>query len=157
MPQEKPVCEGENYWMSEKELIEKELIREFAIEFKKFPKHGPILSSIIISSYIAQIVISVFASYNLYISKMYIPLLASLVFTGTRMRGINNIIHECSHNSFSCKSVYNKFFGKICSSILFKSFNKYRREHNSHHMHLGDLERDADFNRTKDFYFKEKI
>lgn len=67
-----------------------------------------------------------------------------MLFVGTRMRGLNNIIHECSHATFSNVRVDNARIGKICAALLFNSFSAYRDEHLSHHAHLGDYEHDLD-------------
>ncbi|MEM7752266.1 MAG: fatty acid desaturase [Pseudomonadota bacterium] len=66
------------------------------------------------------------------------------VFIATRMRGLNNIIHECSHATFSVERADNARIGKICAALLFNSFAEYRDEHLSHHAHLGDYEHDLD-------------
>lgn len=68
----------------------------------------------------------------------------AMVFIGTRLRGLNNIIHECSHATFSSHRADNARVGKICAALLFNSFSAYRHEHLSHHAHLGDYEHDLD-------------
>ncbi len=67
-----------------------------------------------------------------------------MVFVATRMRGLNNIIHECSHATFTVDRPTNARIGKLCASLLFNSFENYRDEHLSHHAHLGDYEQDLD-------------
>ncbi|MEO1468099.1 MAG: fatty acid desaturase, partial [Pseudomonadota bacterium] len=66
-------------------------------------------------------------------------------FIGTRLRGLNNIVHECSHLSFCADRAENWWLGRLTASFLLKSFAAYRLEHMSHHAHLGDYERDEDF------------
>lgn len=77
-------------------------------------------------------------------------ILGLMVFIGTRLRGLNNIIHECSHATFAARREDNSLIGKICASFLFSSFLDYRDEHLSHHAHLGDYEKDQDLKNIKD-------
>lgn len=70
---------------------------------------------------------------------------ATAIFIGTRLRGINNIVHECCHSSFSEKRQDNVLIGRVCASMLMKTFRKYRDDHLSHHANNGDYENDAEF------------
>jgi len=67
-----------------------------------------------------------------------------LIFIGTRMRGLNNIIHECSHATFVDVRKDNTVIGSICSAFLFGCFQDYRDEHLTHHKHVGDYDQDLD-------------
>jgi fatty acid desaturase len=67
------------------------------------------------------------------------------LFIGTRLRGINNIVHECCHATFSEHRHDNVQIGRVCTSILMKTFRKYRDDHLSHHANNGDYENDAEF------------
>lgn len=67
------------------------------------------------------------------------------LFIGTRIRGLNNIVHECSHFSFSNQREDNVRIGAVCTALLTGSFADYRRDHMSHHAHVGDYEKDRDF------------
>lgn len=67
-----------------------------------------------------------------------------MVFIATRLRGLNNIVHECSHASFAEKREDNVVIGKVCASLTLGSFVDYRHEHLSHHAHLGDYAQDLD-------------
>ena len=78
-------------------------------------------------------------------------------FIGTRHRGLNNIIHECSHASFVEKRQDNVLFGTICASLLLKCFTKYREDHLSHHSHVGDYEMDHEFAVIKKFRLHEPL
>lgn len=73
-----------------------------------------------------------------------VAIVVLMLFIGTRLRGLNNIIHECSHATFARRREDNYLIGKICASFLFSSFLDYRDEHLSHHAHLGDYEKDLD-------------
>lgn len=82
---------------------------------------------------------------------------ATAVFIGTRLRGINNIIHECSHATFAQERSDNVQIGRFCCAILMKSFRKYRDDHLSHHAHNGDYEHDAEFGLIKKFGLHDPI
>lgn len=78
-------------------------------------------------------------------------------FIGTRLRGINNIIHECSHATFAEDRSDNVVIGRFCCAILMKSFRKYRDDHLSHHAHNGDYEHDAEFGLIKKFGLHDPV
>lgn len=80
-----------------------------------------------------------------------------MLFIGTRLRGINNIIHECSHATFSSERGDNAIIGKLSASLLFNSFDAYRDEHLSHHAHLGDYEHDMDLQGIRDLKLHEPL
>ncbi len=82
---------------------------------------------------------------------------ALMVFVATRLRGLNNIIHECSHATFAEDRYQNVLIGKVCASITLTSFKKYKEEHLSHHAHLGDPELDRDFHDVEPLRLDEPI
>ena len=67
-----------------------------------------------------------------------------VVFLGTRLRGINNIVHECSHSTFCADRASNVTIGRVCASLLLGCFEEYKRDHLSHHAHLGDYDQDRE-------------
>lgn len=67
------------------------------------------------------------------------------IFIGTRLRGINNIVHECCHSTFSENWNDNNLIGRLSTSLLMKTFRKYRDDHLSHHANNGNYESDAEF------------
>ncbi|WP_414885190.1 fatty acid desaturase family protein [Pseudomonas sp. IT-P171] len=67
------------------------------------------------------------------------------VLTAVTLKGLNNIVHECSHNSFSDSHSYNDRVGKLLCALLLMNFASYKKEHRSHHMHLGNYALDDDF------------
>lgn len=73
-----------------------------------------------------------------------VGILLLMLFIGTRFRGLNNIVHECTHASFASSRAANTRIGKVCSALCLGSFVDYRHEHLSHHAHLGDYEHDLD-------------
>lgn len=66
------------------------------------------------------------------------------IYTGTRLRALNNIVHECSHNTLVATRDDNRLIGRVCGAVLLGSFEAYREEHLTHHMHLGDYDHDLD-------------
>jgi len=68
-----------------------------------------------------------------------------MLFVATRLRGLNNIVHETSHATFVQDRSQNILIGKICSALTMGCYMDYRDEHLSHHAHLGDYEHDHDF------------
>jgi len=129
--------------MSAKRLREK-----YTRKFHGMDKYQRRTAWFILASYLFQIVAAAgFGAYLLSLSftawtGTAVALL--MLFIGTRLRGLNNIIHECSHATFSSERADNAVIGKICAALLFNSFSAYRDEHLSHHAHLGDYEHDLD-------------
>ncbi len=79
------------------------------------------------------------------------------IFIGTRLRGLNNIVHECTHYSFSDHREDNVRIGSLCASVLTGCFHQYRDEHMSHHAYLGDYERDLDLQGIRKFRLHEPL
>jgi fatty acid desaturase len=129
--------------MSAKTIREK-YTRSF-VGMSKYPRQTAWL---IVFGYVFQIVVSLAAGVVL----VSLPLtwltavigVVLMLLVATRMRGLNNIVHECSHATFSEHRQDNARIGKICAALLFNSFSEYRDEHLSHHAHLGDYEHDLD-------------
>ncbi|MEN9809220.1 MAG: hypothetical protein RLZZ488_787 [Pseudomonadota bacterium] len=85
--------------------------------------------------------------------------LAAIIWTGTRMRSLGNMMHECSHGIFVRSPSANTHFGHLLSAFDLSSFSDYARQHTTHHAYLGDPERDLDlrsrailFARRKTFF-----
>lgn len=68
-----------------------------------------------------------------------------ILINGTRMRALGNIIHECSHFNYLKSKKQNYFIGKILAILEFSCFDKYLKDHYTHHKFLGDLRYDEDF------------
>jgi fatty acid desaturase len=98
-------------------------------------------------------------AYLIHLNSNFSWFLAILVaiFAGTRFRGINNILHECSHLTFSVQRTDNVFFGRVAAALLLKTFEAYKTEHMSHHVHLGDYEHDLDFNKLQKFKLEDEL
>lgn len=73
-----------------------------------------------------------------------LAMVLTALFIGTRLRGLNNIVHECSHSSFSEHRDDNVAIGRVCSALLTGCFKSYKDDHLSHHAHLGDYDHDRE-------------
>lgn len=81
----------------------------------------------------------------------------TIFFIGTRFRGLNNIVHECSHFSFCEHRESNVLYGRIAASMVMSCYRDYRHEHMTHHAHLGDYQRDLDLQGIRDFRLDEPL
>jgi fatty acid desaturase len=119
------------------------------------------IAGMIVASYVLQILTAMGLGYWLLQqpSTLLTGLGLALVmfFIGTRFRGINNIVHECSHFTFTLRREDNVLFGRICASLLLGSFRAYRDEHMSHHAHCGDYEKDLDLQGSRAFRFEDPL
>jgi fatty acid desaturase len=138
------------------------LLREkYTRKFVGLNKYSRASAWMLFSFYVLQILASVGLGAMLLEIGFTLPstlgMLALAVFIGTRMRGLNNIIHECSHASFSSDRADNARIGKLCAALLFNSFSDYRDEHLSHHAHLGDYDHDLDLQGIRDLKLHEPL
>lgn len=129
--------------------------------FAGMEKHSRVAAWSIVGLFGAQIIVSVILGHILLqgsttvFSVIGVALL--MIFVATRMRGLNNIVHECSHATFTVDRVENVRIGKTCASILFNSFTVYRDEHLSHHKHIGDYENDLDLQGIKNLALHDDL
>lgn len=107
-----------------------------------------IIGSIWIGAYLLSLPVTVWT---------VLLIIATAVFIGTRLRGIQNIVHECSHSTFSAHLGDNQLIGRLCAALLLKSFRKYRDDHLSHHANNGDYESDADFAAIRKFRLEDPL
>ncbi len=139
-----------------------QLIRKtFMSRFRGLSKYSRTVAWLIFASYILLIVGGIVAGHLLLakpVSATTIGLMVLVaVFIGTRLRGLNNIVHECTHYTFSGHRQDNVTIGCLCSAILTGCFHQYRDEHLSHHAHLGDYDRDLDLKGIEDFRLHEPL
>lgn len=81
--------------------------------------------------------------------NLFIYLLAILII-GSRMRALENLVHEASHVNLCKKQKVNNFIGLLfCAIPIFSSLNAYRISHFKHHRYLGNYENDPDLIRYK--------
>ena len=130
-------------------LMTAKVLRErYVRSFVGLQKYERLTAWLIVAGYLLQILIAAFVGSYLFALPTslltVVAIIGVIVFIGTRMRGLNNIVHECSHATFSAHRSDNALIGKICASLLFGSFSDYRDVHLSHHTHVGDFDHDLD-------------
>lgn len=129
------------------------LRQRYTRAFVGMKKHSRLMAWSIVGLYVLQLLIAVFLGHLLLQGTLTVwSLLGTgilMLFAATRLRGLNNIIHECSHATFSTHRADNALIGKVCASLLFNSFRHYRDEHLSHHAHLGNYDEDMDLQGIK--------
>ncbi|WP_338869033.1 fatty acid desaturase [Myxococcus stipitatus] len=76
-------------------------------------------------------------------------------FIGTRFRALGNMLHEACHGMFVRGKRHNRLFGHVLAIIDLTALEPYTREHFTHHLHLGDAEKDLDFAPRRRFGFAE--
>ncbi|MFY2562772.1 fatty acid desaturase [Corallococcus terminator] len=81
------------------------------------------------------------------------PLVA--FFIGTRFRALGNMLHEACHGMFVRGKRRNRVFGHLLAVIDLTALEPYTREHFTHHLHLGDAQKDLDFAPRRRFGFAE--
>lgn len=137
-----------------------ELRRRYNKAFKGLERNGRIGAGLILASYVLQIVLAGVAAAALLdhgSAASYAGVALALLFIGTRMRGLNNIVHECSHYAFTEKKDDNVLYGSIAASLLLSSYTAYRAEHMTHHAYLGDYEKDQDIRSLKPFKLESTL
>jgi len=139
-----------------------QLIRQkFMRRFVGMTRYSRLTAWLIFSAYLAQIIGGILVgdyllSLSLSASTVVLMVLTAL-FIGTRLRGLNNIVHECTHSSFSDHREDNVLFGRLCASILTGCFKQYKADHLSHHAHLGDYEHDREMGAIEKFGLHEPL
>jgi len=99
-------------------------------------------ASIVLFSYLAPIpVLMVLVQL---VARLPVTVVAAILLSSL-LKGLNNIVHECSHHAFSKHRAFNERVGAILCVLLLMDFTFYKKEHTSHHRFLGDYERDFDF------------
>ncbi len=127
----------------------KDIRRTFMRRFAAFSKQRRIVAFAIVASFATQILAAVLFGHWLLHSQIG-PLgraaFAGIVmlFIGTRLRGLNNIVHECSHATFAVQRGDNALCGRFCAALILGCFTDYRADHLTHHAHLGDYAHDRD-------------
>ncbi|MDE2913025.1 MAG: fatty acid desaturase [Paracoccaceae bacterium] len=138
----------------------KAIRREFLPRFRGLPRHSRARAGLILASYFLQITLAIALGARLVSSGTGTGIAAAAVvaaFIATRLRGLNNIVHECSHATFVRDPANNETFGKIAAALTLGSFGAYRKAHLTHHSHLGDHEKDLDFKGIQAFRFETPL
>jgi fatty acid desaturase len=72
--------------------------------------------------------------------------LLCVVIVGSRMRALENLLHEGSHNHIHPNRRVNKWISMIFLAMpTGNSFSAYRKSHNSHHVHFASKTQDPDY------------
>ena len=131
-----------------------ELRQRYTRAFAGMKKHSRFSGWLILGLYVGQILGAIALGHVILLGEVSflggLAIAGLMLFVATRMRGLNNIIHECSHATYTEHRADNTTIGRICASLLFNSFAAYRHEHLSHHAHLGDYEQDLDLQGIED-------
>ena len=137
--------------------VRKAFIRQF-VGFQKYPS---VVAYGIVASYGLQLAGAIGFGYWLlqhpFGLSVGLMLAATMLFIGTRLRGFNNIVHECSHATFADSLKDNVRCGSICASMVLGCFKDYRAEHMTHHAHLGDYDKDMDLQGIRDLHLEAPI
>ena len=137
------------------------LRRKFMRRFMGMGKYSRAVAWAVMVSYVGQAAFGVWAGHHLLGFTPTIWTVLAMVFLaifiGSRLRGLNNIIHECSHSTFSAKREDNVIIGSLCASLVLRCFQDYRDDHLAHHAHLGDYEHDSEFKAIKNLRLDEPL
>ncbi len=79
------------------------------------------------------------------LSPWLLPL--AILLIGSRQRALATLLHEAAHGVLCRSKRLEKILGTWCSGyLIFQGWDSYRRSHTlDHHHHLGDPERDPDY------------
>jgi fatty acid desaturase len=126
---------------------------QFVREFRRLAVNGRIVAALTVASYFLQIIAAIGLGWWLLQLQSSVYTAAGLavlmLFIGTRLRGFNNIVHECCHFAFSERREDNVLLGSICAAAILSCFRNYRDEHMTHHANVGDYEHDRDLQRIR--------
>ena len=135
--------------------------QQFMQEFRGLSRNTRPISGMIIACYVLQVMLVSGLVY--WFLRQPLPrttglgVAAVMFFIGTRLRGVNNIVHECSHFTFTRCREDNVVFGSICASLILGSFRDYRDEHMTHHAHCGDYDKDLDLQGIRSFRLEDPL
>lgn len=134
---------------------------QFVREFRRLAVNRRIVAVLIVASYFLQVIAAIGLGWwllQLPFSGYTAAGVATLMlFIGTRLRGFNNIVHECCHFAFSERREDNVLLGSICAAVILGCFRDYRDEHMTHHAHIGDYEQDRDLQRIRALRIEEPL
>jgi len=135
--------------------------KEFIREFRGLSVNSLGVAITIVASYLLQMLVAIGVGYWLLQMPASwltgLALVAIIFFIGTRLRGFNNIVHECSHFSFTQERDHNVLFGRLCVSLLLGTFADYREWHMTHHAHVGDYDKDLDLQSIRSFRLEDPL
>ena len=138
-----------------------QLRKSYMGRFSGMKRYSRWTSWLVLGGYVALLLASIWLGnwlLSLPTSVWSVALISIIsIFIATRLRGIQNIVHECCHSTFSANHNDNKLIGRLCSALLMKSFRKYRDDHLTHHASNGDYESDADLAAIQKFRLEDPL
>ncbi|WP_127900949.1 fatty acid desaturase family protein [Solirhodobacter olei] len=142
-------------------MTDHRLRRDHMRDFKTLGRQGRAAAIAIVAGYVLQVFAAILAgSWLLELPGTPLTFAGVAVvvfFLGTRLRGFNNIVHECSHASFTEARGDNRLLGAFCASMTLGCFADYRDGHMTHHAHLGDLDRDEDLRAIRRLHLEDPL
>jgi fatty acid desaturase len=137
------------------------LRQKFMRQFVGMTKYSRWAAWLVVSLYLVQVFAGIAVGHfllSLALSPATVGMMVlTSLFIGTRLRGLNNIVHECTHSSFSDHRGDNVVLGRVCASLLTGCFKTYKSNHLSHHAHIGDYEHDKEFSNLEKFRLHEPL
>ncbi len=137
------------------------LRQRYMRRFSGLEKNSRRAATIIVGGYVAQILAAIAAGH--WALKLestpaqWVGVGALMILIATRMRGLNNIVHECSHATFAKERADNVLLGSIAATCVLGSYTDYREEHLTHHAHLGDYDHDMDLHGLRDLRLHDPL
>ena len=137
------------------------LRQRFVRRFVGLSRYSRVTAWLVVCAFIVQALAVVWLgsyllSLDLSVGTVLLMILTAL-FIGTRLRGLNNIVQECTHSSFAEDREDNTRIGRFCSAILTGCYREYKADHLSHHAHLGDYEHDRELGAIQQFGLHEPL
>ena len=137
------------------------LRKRYIGQFSGMKRYSRVTAWLVAGAYVAVIVVAIWlGNYLLSLPPSawsVVLMVLTSIFIGTRLRGVQNIIHECCHSTFSEHRSDNVLIGRLCASLLMKTFRSYRDDHLSHHANNGDYESDADLAAIQKFRLEDPL
>lgn len=102
----------------------------------------------VVATHVFLIFACIFCHTYFFSNMSFVSCLSSIciiIFIGTRMRALGNIVHECSHGTFVPSKRANEWIGHLLCLLEFSCFTKYKTSHLLHHRYLGNPIKDDDF------------
>jgi omega-6 fatty acid desaturase (delta-12 desaturase) len=121
--------------MAQNEQID-EAIRRLLPFSQKNEKKATLQISGTFIALISSLVISYFF-YTFFRPGLFISIPSTVVF----MCRSYVVLHDCGHGSFFKSDTLNKFVGNIFGFFILIPFGMWRFIHNSHHLHVGNLDK----------------
>ena len=129
--------------------------------FSALERDSVVTAELIVAWYVMQVLGAIGVGYGLLTIEPSALMLAGLaitvMFIGTRFRGFNNIVHECSRFTFCRERKHNVTFGSICAALTLASYGDYREKHMTHHAHLGHAKKDMDLQGVRALKLQEPL